>query len=210
MKIELHNIQGQVVGEVELPSFWFEQKPSVGFLHEVVTAYLANRRRGTACTKTRSEVSGGGRKPWKQKGTGRARQGSTRSPLWRKGGVVFGPKPRDYGQNLSKRKKVLALAQALSAKVLDQQVQVVQDWTVDVPKTQKMHAVIRQLGVPSGSLLILSQPDPKLHLAGRNLQSIRLVRVEDLNAYQVLGAHRLVWMESALKKLSQRNEHVTA
>ena len=209
-EVDILDAEGKAAAKTQLPAFWFQQKPSRGFLHEVAVAYAANQRQGDACAKTRAEVSGGGRKPWKQKHTGRARHGSIRSPLWRKGGVVFGPRPRDYRQKLPRAKWILGLAQALSAKALEGRVQVLRDFSLEDSKTKKVRELVERLQAPRGSLLVLSRKDEKLALAARNLEGFGLCRVQDLNAARVLGARRVIFMDSALKHLSQREKELVA
>lgn len=202
MQIEVLNKEGKKVGSCELPEALFGQKPEPHFLHEVVTAYLANQRSGTHSTKTRGEVSGGGKKPWKQKHTGRARQGSNRSPIWRHGGITFGPKPHSYRQELTETKKRLALAQALSAKYSEGNIVVVDAFGVDKPKTAIMSAVLETLKGGRRPLLVNSAVDKAMKTAGKNIQGLHLCLAGDLNAYTVLNASRVIITKDATEKLA--------
>jgi len=204
IEVELLDTKGQSAGKIRLPEALFGLKPRAGLLHEAVTAHLANRRRGTANTKTRSEVSGGGRKPWKQKHTGRARAGSIRSPLWRKGGVVFGPRPRSYRQALPTAKVRLALGQALSARRAEGKLKLVESFEPSRPKTGEVAALARALGLERGGLVVLDAVSAGLARAARNLAGVRLGRAADLNAYQVLAARQLVLTRKGLEALSGR------
>ncbi|MBI4057220.1 MAG: 50S ribosomal protein L4 [Elusimicrobia bacterium] len=204
LEAPLLSSNGEEKGKVQLPAHVFGQKPSSHFLHEVITAYLANQRRGTASTKTRSDVSGGGHKPWKQKHTGRARAGSNRSPLWRKGGVVFGPHPRSYRQELPEGKRQIGLAQALSAKWLRGEISVLQSLQLEEPKTKKLAQIFQQLGSPAKSLLVVEQVPEPLRRAARNLSQVRLTQASDVGAYEVLSGGQIFLTESAVKKVAER------
>lgn len=204
MEAKILNLKGENVGKVELPETVFGVKPMKGFLHEVVTAYEANQRGGTAHTKTRSEVRGGGRKPWKQKHTGRARHGSIRSPLWRKGGVVFGPRHHSYRQDLPPRKAKLALAQALTARAADGSLRVVDSLALDGAKTKQVAALLKALNAGERSLLVTEQYDENLARASRNIATVRVTLVAHLNAYEVLACRSLIITRAALEKLAPR------
>jgi large subunit ribosomal protein L4 len=202
METKILNIEGTEIGKSNLPDSVFNQKPQKHFLHEVIVAYLTNKRQGSACTKVRSEVSGGGRKPWKQKGTGRARHGSIRSPLWKGGGVVFGPRPRNYEQVLSKKKKRLALVQSLSAQFAENKVIVVDKFELEEAKTKKLNTILQALKSGKKPMLVTCKKDEKILLAGKNITGFKSMVVKDLNAYDVLNSTKVIITASALKKLS--------
>ncbi|MCS7151979.1 MAG: 50S ribosomal protein L4 [Endomicrobia bacterium] len=193
---------GKKIDEVQIPENivkYINYKKPQYVLHEYVTAYLANQRQGTHSTKTRSEVRGGGRKPWVQKHTGRARQGSIRSPLWRKGGVVFGPKPRDYYISLPKKKKRLAKYLALVEKLKNSDLIVVQELTVESNKTKSFVKILKNLQLNSDKVLFVDKNfSENIKLASRNLKNVSLARINDLNAYIVLQHRKLVLSREAL------------
>ncbi|MFO7152536.1 MAG: 50S ribosomal protein L4 [Bacillota bacterium] len=202
-KVALYNMQGQQIGEMELSDsvFGVEVKPEV--MHQVVVNYLANQRVGTASTKTRGEVRGGGRKPWRQKGTGRARHGSIRSPLWRKGGIVFGPKPRSYKYTLPKKLKRLALKSALSAKVRDNEIIVVDKLTMDVPKTKEMVKVLTNLNANTKSLIVLANSDMNVVKSARNIPGVTTTTASTLNVYDILNHEKLIMTVDAVKRVEE-------
>jgi len=204
METKVLNTQGKEVKTLKLSEAVFGVKPKITFLHEVVIATLANRRSGTAETLRRGEVSGGGRKPWKQKGTGRARAGSNRSGLWRKGGIIFGPHARSYRQYLGKVKRHAALVQALSARHAEGALQVIDSLSIEKPKTAALAAILNALKVPfKKSLIVVEAQNAALTKACRNLEGVILVVPGDLNAYDVLKANRLVMTEAALNVLTK-------
>jgi large subunit ribosomal protein L4 len=208
MDTELYNKKGEAAGKIELPEAIFGLKPKAGFLLEAVTAYLANQRNGQAETKTRSEVSGGGKKPWKQKHTGRARAGSNRSPLWRKGGVAWGPHARSYRQGFSKAKAQLALGQALSGKRIDGSLKIVEAFDVEQPKTRQVAELLKSLGVESKrTLLVTDSVSTSLKTAARNVQGFAIARASDLHAYEVLNARKLIVTKAALGAIAGRWEN---
>jgi large subunit ribosomal protein L4 len=193
-----------VVGTIELPDEIFARKIRVDILHEAVRNYRASQRQGNASTKTRSEVRGGGRKPWRQKGTGRARAGTNTSPLWRKGGIVFGPKPRSYSYKLNKKFKRLALKIAFSAKQADENVIVVDSLNLNNPKTKEMVAILKTLGIDKKSVLILvSEKDELLIRASRNIPLLSLRRVEDVNVYDLLAHEKLLLTQETVEKIKE-------
>ena len=200
METSVLNAQGKETGKCELPEGLFGLKADKHLLHEAVTAYLANQRKGCACTKTRSEVSGGGRKPWKQKGTGRARQGSTRSPIWRHGGVTFGPKPRSYRQELPVAKRRLALAHALSAKQADGNVLVLEKLSLPKGKTADINELLLALNAGRKPVLV-SSPDANVARAAKNIPGLVCCRPGDLNAYTVLCGSRIIITKDSLGSL---------
>jgi large subunit ribosomal protein L4 len=190
---------------VELPEAIFGLEPNVAVMHQVVTAQLASKRAGSHSTRTRSEVSGGGAKPWRQKGTGRARQGSIRAPQWRGGGIAHGPKPRDYSQRTPKKMVRLALLSALSDRAAEQKIVVVDEWGIDSPKTKQAKQVLSALGLRTGGrrdarvLLVLDRTEQAVWKSFRNLgRRVQIVLPEELNAYDVLVNDWLVFSQATL------------
>ncbi|MGE0729725.1 MAG: 50S ribosomal protein L4 [Acidimicrobiia bacterium] len=176
----------------------FGIEPNVAVMHQVVTAQLANRRAGTQSTKTRAEVSGGGAKPWKQKGTGRARQGSIRAPHWRGGGVALGPKPRSYAQSTPKKMVRLALRSALSDRHADQKVVVIDTWGWDAPSTKSAKAAIESLGLDGKILVVLNRDDEAIAKSFRNLRNVHVLDIGELNTYDVLASDWVVFTTATL------------
>lgn len=202
METAILNLKGEEIGKYNLPEGFFSEKPNRHFLHEVVNVYLANQRAGSASTKTRTDVSGGGRKPWKQKGTGRARSGSIRSPLWRKGGIVFGPKPRSYRKGIPALKRRQALGQALSVKFSEGNVTVVDAINISEPKTRVLKSVLGALKA-SGRILIVSESmNGNLQRAGRNVPGFAHCIPSDLNAYMVLKYNKAIFTKAAMDALA--------
>lgn len=204
MEAKLLNQKGEGVGAVELNEGVFGVKPSKEFLHEFVTIFRANQRQGTANTKTRAEVSGSGKKPWKQKGTGRARAGSTRSPLWRHGGVTFGPRAGKVRLEIPRRKARAALAQALAVRLADGGIIFVDQLGLESAKTKQMAALLKALGCKGRTMLVLDAPDAKLALAGRNIPDLEIALAADLNAYTVMRCRKMIMTRPALEKLGAR------
>lgn len=201
MEATVLNLKGKETGKINLPQ-QFETKASPALLHEVTVGYLANMRSGTHSTKTRAEVSGSNKKPWRQKGTGRARSGSTRSPLWRKGGITFGPKPRDYFQKISQKKRKLALNMVLSEKLKEGNLIVLDEIKVSEPKTKKMVEVLKNIKVDNSKVLIaVDKLDKNLKIASRNIPDLIVTEARNLNAYQVLWAKKLVFNSKAVEQL---------
>lgn len=205
MKLDVTTVTGSAAGTVELPDDLFGIEPNVAVMHQVVTAQLAHRRAGTHSTKTRAEVSGGGAKPWRQKGTGRARQGSIRAPQWRGGGIAHGPKPRDYTQRTPKKMVRLALRSALSDRAADRRVRVVDDWGITEPRTKQGLAVLAGLGLrPDGErpprvLLVLDRSETAAWKSFRNLgERVQIILPEELNAYDVLVNDYVVFSTATL------------
>ncbi len=201
-KVALYNTSGEQVGEVELNDSVFGIEPNEPVLHDVVTMQLANKRQGTHDTKTRAEVRGGGRKPWRQKGTGRARAGSSRSPIWRSGGVVFGPHPRDYSYTLPKKVRRLALMSALSSKVLDNNIVVLDALTMDAPKTQEMVRILGNLKADK-ALVVTAERDVNVEKSARNIAGIKPLRVDGVNVYDLLYYTKLVITKDAVAKIEE-------
>lgn len=204
MEAKILNIKGESVGNVALDEKLFGLKVSKQFLHEYVTVYLANQRQFDANTKSRAEVSGSGKKPWKQKHTGRARAGSIRSPLWRKGGITFGPRAKEVTYGFPRRKARLALAQALSAKQADGGILFVESLGVKEARTKEVARTLKALGCAGRTMFVLDAPDAKLKLAARNIPNLEVVLAGDLNAYTVLRARKVVLTKPALEKLAAR------
>ncbi len=202
METKLLDLKGKEVGKVDLPKDIFSVKPDPYFLHEVMKHYLANKHRGTACTKTRSEISGGGKKPWKQKGTGRARSGSTRSPIWRKGGVVFGPKPRSFRQYLPIQKLRQGLIEALSARAADGAVLVVENLAMPAAKTCGLNDLRKSLNAKS-VLFVTDKMDANFKVASRNIANFGWCLAPNLNAYEAMRSEKLVFTSGGLKTLAE-------
>lgn len=201
--VDVYDMQGRKVGDIELSEEVFGQRPDPALLHQVITMYQANRRAGTASTKTRAEVRGGGRKPWRQKGTGRARHGSIRSPLWRGGGGVFGPKPRDYSYSVPKKVRRAAIRQALSSRVLTGNVRVIDRLHLDEPRTQVIARMLAALGIRGSALLVTSEPDANVVKSVRNLPGVSAMFAAGINAYEVLAHEQLVMTLGAVEKLQE-------
>jgi len=202
--IALKDRTGAETGTVDLDDALFAVQPNVPVMHQVVTAQLANRRAGTQSTKTRGEVSGGGAKPWKQKGTGRARQGSIRSPQWVGGGVALGPKPRSYAQRTPKKMVRLALRSALSDRASEGKVIVVDDWGFDTPRTKDAIAALAAVGASGKVLVVLDGTDTAAWKSFRNLTDVHLLEAGQLNAYDVLVSDWLVFSSGTLEAVVSR------
>ncbi|MCS7163403.1 MAG: 50S ribosomal protein L4 [Thermodesulfovibrio sp.] len=202
IEIEIRDINNNIVGKKEVPEIVFNNPASESVVHTAVVAYMANQRQGTHSTKTRAEVSGGGKKPWRQKHTGRARHGSIRSPLWRKGGIVFGPKPRDYYIQLPKQMKDTALFKALTMKYRDNEILLLDNLSLNRIKTKDMVEILKNLQLAEKSVLIaLAEKDEKVLLSARNIPSVGVVRAEDLNAYHVAMFDKVIFTVAGLDKL---------
>ena len=204
--IDLLDATGKKAGSVELDEAVFGLEPNVAVMSQVVTAQLAARRSGSQSTKTRSEVAGGGAKPWRQKGTGRARAGSSRSPIWRGGGVALGPKPRSYSQKTPKKMVRLALRSALSDRAADGKVLVVDSWGWDAPKTKDAKAALTALGVEGRALVVLGPDDAVAARSFRNLPEVHIVTPGELNAYDVLVSDFVVFTKATLPSATPSNE----
>jgi len=205
MKISIKNLYGKSAGELEVKFALIENGRGTQAVHDTVTAYRAAQRSGTACTKTAGEVTGTNKKPWKQKGTGRARAGSFQSPLWVGGGVVFGPKPRDFTKKISKKTKALALRKALSERLKLGDIVVVEDIQLASPKTKEFVKVIKALDLKGTTLVVSSDAENKnLTLAARNVDKITLTTSDSLNTYDVLRPDKLLFTKSAFEKVEAR------
>ena len=201
-KTTVYVMTGKSVGEMELSDEIFGQEVNANVLHEVVRAYLANQRQGTQSALTRAEVSGGGIKPWRQKGTGRARQGSTRSPQWRHGGVVFAPKPRDYTLRVNRKVKRIAMKSALSGKVQDSELIVLKDLDLQDAKTKEMVKVLDAVKAEK-ALIVLPESNESVERAARNIEGVKTALVGTLNVYEILKHKSLVLTEASVKKIEE-------
>jgi large subunit ribosomal protein L4 len=200
-KVALYNIQGQQVGEVDLAEQVFGEV-NEAVLHDAVVMQMASRRRGDAKTLTRSEVRGGGRKPWRQKGTGRARVGSIRSPLWRGGGVIFGPRPRDYGYKLPQKVRRLALRSALASKLREGNIIVLDALPMEKPRTKDMINILNKLAA-SKALLVTADHDANVQLSARNIPGVTFITSAGLNVYDLLAHEKLVITKEAVDQVQE-------
>ncbi len=202
-EITVLDSKGAKSGKVKLDDFFFDMEPNPAVLHQVVTAQLAAKRAGTHSTKTRSTARGGGRKPWRQKGTGRARQGSIRAPHWKGGGVAHGPQPRSYAQKTPKKMRAIALRSALSDRARDSKVLVVKDWDfADAPSTKAAATALKTLGVEGRILIILPRDAETVRKSFRNLPSVHILPPDQLNTYDVLVSDFVVFTQSCLDLIS--------
>jgi large subunit ribosomal protein L4 len=204
MKIAIKDIKGKSQGELEVKFPLVENGKGTQAVHDAVVAYRAAQRMGTACTKNVGEVAGTNKKPWRQKGTGRARAGSFQSPLWRGGGVVFGPKPRDFAKKVNAKTKQLALRKALSERLKAGDVVVVNDFKLDSPKTRDFMGALSALELNSTALIVADEVDKNLSLASRNVQNVVLTTSDSLNTYDVLRSDKLVFTRGAFEKIEKR------
>lgn len=202
-KVTVYNMDGEAVGEIDLDDRVFGVAVDPALLHAAVVRHLANQRVGTVATKTRGEVSGGGRKPWRQKGTGRARQGSIRAPHWKGGGTVFGPQPRDHRLDLPRKARRLALRGALSAKVREGSLRVLDQLSFDTPRTRAMVAVLDRLGVEGKALVVTADHDQNVYKSARNVPDISTAAALDLNAYEVLRHRNVVMTRDAVQRVQE-------
>lgn len=202
-KVALFNVSGSQVGEVELNDAVFGIEPNTHVLHEAVVMQRASLRFGTHKVKGRSEVRGGGRKPWKQKGTGRARQGSIRSPQWVGGGIVFGPTPRSYSYRLPKKVRRLAIKSALSAKVIDQDIIVLDALSLNAPKTKEFAAILNNLKVDRKALVVAPNYDDNVALSARNIPGVKFVAADGINVLDVLAHDKLIITKEAVQKVEE-------
>ena len=202
-KIDVYDITGKKVSEVELKEEIFGIKPNEDLVHAAVVNYLANQRQGTQSTKTRAEVRGGGRKPWRQKGTGRARQGSIRAPQWIKGGIALGPKPRSYRYTINKKERRIAIKSVLSSKVLENQLTVVDKIAFDEIKTKNMVTALNNLKVEGKTLIMLPEKNENVQKSARNIEGVKTILVNTINVYDLLKYNKLVVTLDAVKKLEE-------
>ena len=202
-KIDVFNIEGKKVSDIELKEEIFGIEPNEKIVHSVLVNYLANQRQGTANTKTRAEVSGGGRKPWRQKGTGRARQGSIRAPQWFKGGIALGPKPRDYRYTLNKKERRLAVKSVLSSKVLENNLVVVDTLAFNEIKTKNMVKALENLKVEGKALIVLPEKNENVQKSARNIKDVKTSLVNTINVYDLLKYNKLVLTLDAVKSIEE-------
>ena len=202
-KIDVYNIEGKKVSDVELAESIFGIEPNEAVVHSVLVNYLANQRQGTQNTKTRSEVRGGGRKPWRQKGTGRARQGSIRAPQWIKGGIALGPKPRSYYYTVNKKERQLAVKSVLSSKVLENELVVVDSLDMKEIKTKEMVKVLNNLKVEGKTLMLLPEKNENVQKSARNIEGVKTTLVNTINVYDLLKYKNLVVTLDTVKKLEE-------
>ena len=203
LKTNVYDMSGKLVGEIELPEALFGAEVNQAVVHDVVKNHLANCRQGTQSALTRAEVSGGGRKPWRQKGTGRARQGSTRAPQWTHGGIVFAPKPRDYSYTLNKKSRRLALKSALSAKAAEAAVIVIDEIKMDAPKTAEFAKFLAAVGAEKKPLVVTAEASQNVVKSGRNIPGCEVTFANLLNVYDIVNANKLVLDKAALRKIEE-------
>ena len=201
--VALYNIAGQSIGELELKESIFGIEPNASALHAVVKAYLANQRQGTQSALTRAEVRGGGRKPWKQKGTGHARQGSTRAPQWTHGGIALGPKPRDYSYSLNKKVKRLAMKSALSTKVLDNNMMIIEKIELEDFKTKAIIDMLTACNAGKKALIVMPAVDQKVIKSAANIPGVKTALVNTLNVYDILHYDTFIVAKDAIAKLEE-------
>jgi large subunit ribosomal protein L4 len=202
-KVALYDMSGEQIGDMELNDSIFGVEVNKAVIHEVVVNYLANQRQGTQSTKTRAEVRGGGAKPWRQKGTGRARHGSSSSPIWRKGGVALGPKPRDYSYSVNKKVKRLALKSALSSKVYENDMMILDSLNFEEIKTKKMVDVLKNLNVDTKALVVLGQKDDVVIKSAGNIPGVKTTLVSTLNTYDIMNYDKLIATKEAIEKIEE-------
>ena len=202
-KTFVYDMSGKQVGEIELSAAVFGVEPNAAVVHDVVKNHLANCRQGTQSALTRAEVSGGGRKPWRQKGTGRARQGSTRAPQWTHGGIVFAPKPRDYSYTLNKKTRRLALKSALSAKAAELNIVVIDSIKMEAPKTKEFAAFLAAVGADCKCLVVTAEACQNVVKSGRNIPGCEVTFANLLNVYDIVNANKLVVDKAALAKIEE-------
>lgn len=202
-KVAVYNIQGQQTGEIELNDNVFGIEPNEALVHEAVVLQLASLRQGTNSTKTRAEVRGGGRKPWRQKGTGRARAGTTRSPLWRKGGIIFGPKPREYSLSMPRKKRRLAMKSVLSAKALGGDIIVLDQLAFAAPKTKEMVKVLENLKVDQKALVVTADTAGFVQESARNIPGVKPLAADGINVYDILNHTKLIITKDAVAKVEE-------
>ena len=202
-KVDVYNIEGKKVSDIELADSVFGIEPNENIVHSVLKNYLANQRQGTQSTKTRAEVSGGGKKPWRQKGTGRARQGSTRAPQWIKGGIALGPKPRSYRYTVNKKEKRLAVRSVLSSKVLEKELTVVDKLELKEIKTKSMVKALTALKVEGKTLIILPENDKNVVMSARNIEGVKTISANNINVFDLLKYSNLILPVDTVKKLEE-------
>lgn len=202
-KVEVINVEGKKVKELTLNDSVFGIEPNMNVVHSIVLNYLANQRQGTQNTKTRAEVAGGGRKPWRQKGTGRARQGSIRAPQWIKGGIALGPKPRSYKYKINKKERALAVRSVLSAKLAENELVVVDQFGLNEIKTARFANILNNIKVEGKSLVVIPENDVNVQKSARNIKGVKTTIVDTMTVYDILNAKNLVITENAIKKIEE-------
>ena len=202
-KVDVYNIEGKKVSDIELADNVFGIEPNENIVHSVLKNYLANQRQGTQNTKTRAEVSGGGKKPWRQKGTGRARQGSTRAPQWIKGGVALGPKPRSYRYTVNKKERRLAIRSVLSSKVLEKELTVLDKLELKEIKTKSMVKALEALKVEGKTLIVLPENDKNVVMSARNIKGVKTISANNINVFDLLKYSNLILPVDTVKKLEE-------
>ena len=202
-KLSVLDMKGKKVSDIELNDGIFAIEPNMSAMHLVVVNYLANQRQGTQSTLTRSEVSGGGKKPWRQKGTGRARQGSTRAPQWYHGGIALGPKPRDYGFSINKKVRRLAMKSALSSKVAADEMIVLDSLALDAIKTKDVVAVLSAIDAGKKTLIVLPEKNDVIYKSARNIAGVKTTHVGTLNVYDILNCDKIVVLKDAASKIEE-------
>ena len=202
-KTDVLNMAGEKVSELELNESVFAIEPNMSAMHIAVVNYLANQRQGTQSTKTRSEVSGGGKKPWRQKGTGRARQGSTRSPQWYHGGIALGPKPRSYRFTINKKVKALAMKSALSCKVADNEMLVIDEIKLDAIKTKEIVKMLSALSAAKKTLIVVPEKDEIIYRSARNIEGVKVAPVNTICVYDILNADTMIIAKDAVSKIEE-------
>ena len=202
-KVDVYDLNGKKVSDIELAENVFGIEPNEAIVHSVLKNYLANQRQGTQSTKTRSEVSGGGRKPWRQKGTGRARQGSTRAPQWIKGGIALGPKPRSYRYTVNKKERRLAIKSVLSYKVLEKELTVLDKIELKEIKTKSMVKALTALKLEGKTLIVLPENDKNVVMSARNIEGVKTISANNINVFDLLKYNNLVLPVDTVKKLEE-------
>ncbi len=202
-KVDVYDLKGKKVSDIELADSVFGIEPNENIVHSVLVNYLANQRQGTQSTKTRAEVSGGGRKPWRQKGTGRARQGSTRSPQWIKGGIALGPKPRSYRYTVNKKERRLAIKSILSSKVLEKELTVVDKLELKEIKTKTMEKALSDLKVEGKTLIVLPENNKNVYMSARNIEGVKAITANNINVFDLLKYTNLILSVDTVKKLEE-------
>ena len=202
-KVDVYDIKGQKVSDIELADSVFGIEPNENIIHAVLVNYLANQRQGTQSTKTRAEVRGGGRKPWRQKGTGRARQGSIRAPQWIKGGIALGPKPRSYKYTVNKKERRLAIKSILSSKVLEKELTVVDKLELKEIKTKSMVKALEALKVEGKTLIILPEGNKNVIMSARNIEGVKAIKANNINVFDLLKYNNLILPVDTVKKLEE-------
>lgn len=202
-KVDVYDLNGKKVSDIELAENVFGIEPNEAIVHSVLKNYLANQRQGTQSTKTRSEVSGGGRKPWRQKGTGRARQGSTRAPQWIKGGIALGPKPRSYRYTVNKKERRLAIKSVLSSKVLEKELTVLDKIELKEIKTKSMVKALSALKLEGKTLIVLPENDKNVVMSARNIEGVKTISANNINVFDLLKYNNLVLPVDTVKKLEE-------